>query len=195
MPVLEKSYFINYDTLWIAKNLLGKSIQVEKSDKEIISARITETEAYLGAADKASHAWNNRKTQRTKTMFKEGGIAYVYLCYGIHHLFNIVTSKENTPHAVLIRGVIPLAGKSSMEKIAGKKLPDILNGPGKFTKAMGIKTSDNGIDITTDRIKIIDSGFSFSEDQIKVTPRIGINYAGEDALLPYRFVVERPELI
>lgn len=187
---LQSDYYIEKDTLWIAKDLLGKYIFTQLKHGEICAAVITETEAYLGADDKGSHAWNNKRTQRTETMYKKGGISYIYLCYGIHHLFNVVTSHENIPHAVLIRGVFPVKGIANMEKRLNKKPAQHLNGPGKFTKAMGITTRYNNTDLSGNIIWIEDQDMQFDEDEIMVTPRIGIDYAGKDALLPYRFVVK-----
>ncbi|MFW6352313.1 MAG: DNA-3-methyladenine glycosylase [Bacteroidota bacterium] len=192
---LQQNYYTERDTLWIARDLLGKHIYTQLKEGEICSAVITETEAYLGTTDKGSHAWNNRRTTRTETMYKKGGISYIYLCYGIHHLFNVVTSHENIPHAILIRGVFPVQGIACMEKRLNKKPAQHLNGPGKFTKAMGITTLYNNISLLGDTIWIEDQNMKFEQDEIMITPRIGIDYAGKDALLPYRFVIKNEKIM
>ncbi len=192
---LQQNYYTERDTLWIARDLLGKHIYTHLKEGEICSAVITETEAYLGTTDKGSHAWNNRRTNRTETMYKKGGISYIYLCYGIHHLFNVVTSHENIPHAVLIRGVFPVQGIACIEKRLKKKPALHLNGPGKFTKAMGITTLHNNTSLTGDTIWIEDRNMRFEQEEILITPRIGIDYAGKDALLPYRYVIKNEKIM
>ncbi len=106
---LRREFYERNEVVTIAQELLGK-VLVTNFKEELTAARIVETEAYNGALDKASHAYNNRRTNRTEVMFGNGGKAYVYLCYGIHHLFNVVTNVQGTPHAVLIRAVEPIAG-------------------------------------------------------------------------------------
>ena len=109
MKKLKKSFFLRNDVIAISKDLLGK-ILVTNFNGILTSGKIVETEAYMGPEDKASHAYNGRRTPRTETMFLTGGVSYVYLCYGIHNLFNIVTNKKNIPHAVLIRAIEPFDG-------------------------------------------------------------------------------------
>lgn len=153
---------------------------------------IVETEAYNGVIDRASHAFGNRKTTRTQTMFQEGGIAYIYLCYGIHEMLNVVTSVEGQPHAVLIRAIEPVTGidimqaRRNMEKVK----PNITAGPGSVANALGISRNLNGISLQSDALWIEDRGLSFTDEQIAAVPRIGVAYAGQDALLPYRFYVK-----
>lgn len=175
----------------IAKDLLGK-ILITQFDEIITSGRIVETEAYAGTIDRASHAFGGRRTSRTEVMFADGGKAYVYLCYGIHHLFNVVTNKKDMPHAVLIRAVEPLQGIDAMLKRTGKKKPDftLTKGPGNVSKALGISTHNSGSDLFADEIFIADDGFRLSKKEILATPRIGVDYAGEDAKLLYRFIVK-----
>jgi len=174
--------------VFLAKDLLGKLITLKNADG-FVSAIITETEAYAGVTDKASHAYGGRRTPRNEVMYGSGGMAYVFLCYGIHYLFNVVTGPKNTPHAVLIRGVIPVEGIDLM--LARRKLNSIdnrgFNGPGKVTSALGINLSYNGASLTGSAIQIKEIGVAVSTSQIKVSKRIGVNYAEEDALLPYRF--------
>lgn len=188
---LPSSFYVSNDVLSIAKELLGK-ILITHFNGITCSGRIVETEAYLGEIDKASHAFGGRRTARTETMYQKGGVAYVYLCYGIHHLINVVTGPENTPHAVLIRGIEPMDGKEMMmERMSRSKWdPKIGAGPGNVTKALGITTHHNGFSYASDALQILSDEFSYPPDKIAITPRIGVDYAGEDALKPYRFVVK-----
>jgi DNA-3-methyladenine glycosylase len=191
--VLSESYYCNEDVVFLAKDLLGKLIQVAHSDG-IVSAFITETEAYAGVVDKASHAYNGRRTSRTEVMYQTGGVAYVYLCYGVHYLFNVVTGPENVPHAVLIRGVVPFEGVDLM--VARRNLKTAhykgFNGPGKLTSALGINITHNAARLTNGTIQILDTGIRIAENEIITSKRIGVDYAAEDALLPYRFQVTEP---
>jgi DNA-3-methyladenine glycosylase len=188
---LPQSYYLGTDVVAISKNLLGKYL-FTCIDGLITGGYIVETEAYNGAIDKASHAYGNRLTPRTKTMFEEGGIAYVYLCYGIHEMFNIVTSTEGHAQAILIRAIEPIVGietvllRRGMEKVK----PNITAGPGSVAKALGIDRKLNGVSLQSDSLWIEDRGLNFTEDQIAAVPRIGVAYAGQDALLPYRFYVK-----
>jgi len=188
---LAQSYFLSDNVVAIARNLLGKELFTNINGK-ICSGIISETEAYEGITDKASHAYGNRRTKRTETMYKQGGRTYVYLCYGMHHLLNIVTANENIPHAVLIRGIIPRAGKDIMLKRTNKQsLKNISNGPAKMSKALGITTEFDNIPLNENKIWIEDNNFSLIDFDIIVGKRIGIDYAQEDALLPYRFQLVR----
>lgn len=175
----------------IAKALLGK-ILVTNFNGQLTAGRIVETEAYNGEKDRASHAWNGRRTNRTEVMYAAGGLAYVYLCYGIHYLFNVVTNIENTPHAVLIRAVEPLAGIELMMTRTGKKKPDysLTKGPGNVAKALGLSTLHTGTSLVSDELFLAEDGIVIRNSQIAATTRIGVDYAGEDALLPYRFIVK-----
>jgi DNA-3-methyladenine glycosylase len=188
MNKLSPDYFRENDTLWLAADLLGKILISRSHDGITTTGWITETEAYLGITDKASHAYGNRLTPRTSTMYLPGGVAYVYLCYGIHFLFNIVTERENIPNAVLIRGIYAHKGKELMGTRTGKTGSDLhYDGPGKLTKAMGIDLSHNNEDLTGNRLWLEKGGISIAPDLIIKSPRIGVDYAGEDAKLPYRF--------
>lgn len=174
--------------MMLARQLIGKLL-ITNRDGERCSGRIIETEAYRGPTDKASHAYGGRRTARTEIMYAQGGVAYVYLCYGIHHLFNVVTNVKDVPHAILIRAVEPIEGKEIMMQRFGinKWNADIGAGPGKVTRALGIRVEDSGFSLTSDQLFIADDGFV--PEEIIATPRIGVDYAGEDALLPYRFVI------
>jgi DNA-3-methyladenine glycosylase len=188
---LPVSFYERKNVCAVAKELIGKVI-VTTFDRIVTAGRIVETEAYNGPVDKASHAWNGRRTARTEIMYNHGGVAYVYFCYGIHHLFNVVTNVADTPHAVLIRAVEPIYGIDDMLIRTGKKKADytLTRGPGNVSKALGIHTSHTGTDLQSDRLFIADDGFVVARSAIQATPRIGVDYAGSDALLPYRFILK-----
>ncbi len=184
------SYFQTDDVTGIAKNLIGKYL-FTNIDNVLCGGIITETEAYAGITDKASHAYGNRRTARTEVMFGEGGRSYVYFTYGMHHLFNIVTSVKNNPHAVLIRAIFPTHGLETISKRRKKPVSDknLCNGPAKLCQALGITLKENNIPLDGDKIWLEDRGLIIKETDITATPRIGVDYAGEDALLPYRFLL------
>ena len=188
---LPYSYYLNQDAVFLAKDLLGKVLFTE-IEGEVTAGIIVETEAYFGVQDKASHAYGGRRTDRTEIMYSQGGVSYVYLCYGIHHLFNIVSSVRDEPHAVLIRGIEPLVGKEIME--LRRNMPAtkaaISSGPGSAAKALGIDRSFNKKDLTGDEIWIEDHHIRYTPEEIAATPRVGIAYAQEDAFLPWRFFVK-----
>lgn len=192
MKKLTSDFYLREDVLQIARDLIGKEL-ITNINGTITSGIITETEAYAGVVDKASHAYGGRRTNRTETMYATGGISYVYLCYGIHHLFNVVTNVKDIPHAVLIRNIQPLKGlETILERRRKKKIDKTLStGPGTMSEALGIKTLHNGFDLTGDTIWIEDAGINVADEAVKITPRIGVDYAGEDAKLPYRFVIEK----
>ena len=185
---LPLDFYLGKDVVKISKALLGKKI-VSCVDGCTTSGFITETEAYAGETDKASHAYNGRRTNRTETMYCRGGTAYVYLCYGIHSLFNIVTNEINIPHAVLIRAIKPVDGIETILQRRNKKAltTQIATGPGSMSQAMGITTRHNGLDLCGDIIWLEDGGIKVDEKNIISSPRVGVQYAGEDAWLPYRF--------
>ncbi|MFO7977632.1 MAG: DNA-3-methyladenine glycosylase [Bacteroidales bacterium] len=190
MKPLPLSYYQHEDIVFLARDLLGKSLMTNIGGQGITGGIITETEAYEGPVDRASHAFGNRHTPRTATMFQQGGIAYIYLCYGIHHLFNVVTNIGGVPHAVLIRGLEPTHGLDVMTRRVNPRggiLKD-LRGPGKLTRALGITTQLNATPLTGDTIWIAGNNLQVPYDQISATPRIGVDYAGDHALWPYRFV-------
>jgi DNA-3-methyladenine glycosylase len=188
---LPLSYYMNQDVIFLAQDILGKILFTEVNG-DVTAGIIVETEAYFGVLDKASHAYGGRRTERTETLYSQGGVSYVYLCYGIHHLFNIVTSIEGEPHAVLIRAIEPLKGKEIME--LRRNMPAsktaISSGPGSAAKALGIDRSFNKKDLTENEIWIEDHGIRYSSEEIVAGPRIGVAYAQEDALLPWRFYVK-----
>ncbi|NVO01241.1 MAG: DNA-3-methyladenine glycosylase [Bacteroidetes bacterium] len=188
---LTSSFYFQENVVDLAKNLIGKFL-VTNFNGEITSGMIRETEAYAGVTDKASHAYKGKRTKRTEIMYHEGGIAYVYLCYGIHSLFNIVSNRADIPHAILVRAIKPIDGIELMKQRAGKKNieKNFAIGPGKVSKILGISCQHSGLDLNSDLIWIEDRGLKITSNQIVSTPRIGVAYAGEDALLPYRFVLK-----
>jgi DNA-3-methyladenine glycosylase len=196
MPLITRDFYTRPDVVLIAKELLGKLL-VTRFDGRLTSGIISETEAYEGITDRASHAYGGRRSDRTEIMYRIGGTAYIYLCYGIHSLFNIVTSIEGIPHAILIRGILPVDGIPIMLKRTGRKsiVKDFADGPGKVTKALGIHYSLTGSDLTKTPLRrnvngiwVEDINYNLKHGRINVTPRIGVDYAGDDALKPYRFI-------
>jgi DNA-3-methyladenine glycosylase len=191
MKKVPLSFYSRKDVIQIAKDLLGKII-VTNIKGEIASARIVETEAYIGITDKASHSYNGRRTARNEHMYYGPGTAYVYICYGMHNMFNIVTNKKGVPDAILIRAVEPVEGIDIMLQRTGKKKgdPKITRGPGNVGKALGICKHHSGLFLLEEEIYLADDRFKIPEYQIGISKRIGVESAGADALLPYRFYVK-----
>jgi DNA-3-methyladenine glycosylase len=191
MKKLPLEFYRRDDVLKVSKELLGK-ILVTKWDDVVTSGRIVECEAYAGEIDKASHAVGGRRTQRTEIMYAHGGVAYVYLCYGIHHLFNIVTSGKDEPHAILIRAVEPLKGIGEMLMRTGKKQLDntLTRGPGNVSKSLGINSHHTGTSLLRRKLFIADDGMRYKKNEIGISPRIGVDYAEDHALWLYRFYVK-----
>ena len=191
MPKLPYSFYQQEDVISLAVQLLGKQL-FTLIDGQLTGGTIVETEAYNGIIDKASHAYNGRFTPRTATMYEAGGVSYVYLCYGIHHLFNVVTNTKNNPHAILIRGIEPTEGLSTMleRRNIQNLAPRITAGPGALAKALGIDKNLNAKDLLGDEIWIEDNGIHFKPEQIIASPRVGVDYAEDHALLPWRFYVK-----
>jgi DNA-3-methyladenine glycosylase len=191
MTKLSLQFYEGKDVVVLAKQLLGKLL-VTRFDGILTSGRIVETEAYNGVVDKASHAYSGRRTRRTEIMFGPPGFAYVYLCYGIHHLFNVVTNEAGTPHAILIRGIEPVDGIETMLMRMDKlKLDNTVGkGPGNVSRALGIRTMHTGVSLVGDEIFIADDGTAPTASEIVEARRVGVDYAAEDALLPYRFYLK-----
>ena len=191
MKKLPELFYKRDNVLQIAKELLGKLL-VTQWNGVITSGRIVEVEAYNGIIDKASHAFGGRRTNRNEIMYADGGVAYVYLCYGIHHLFNAVTNNKEIPHAILIRALEPVKGIDEMLRRVGKTKFDntLTKGPGNLSKALGLFTFHSGNSLRSKELFIGDDGFVFNKKEIAASPRIGVDYAGGDALLPYRFYVK-----
>lgn len=191
MKRLPASFYIRTDVVTIARELLGKLL-VTSFNNKCTAGRIVETEAYNGIADKASHSYGGRRTKRTATMYAGGGTAYVYLCYGIHHLFNVVTNTQDVPHAILVRGIEPVTGIETMLQRMKKSALDytVGRGPGNVSKVLGIDTEHTGLSLLDGDMYIADDGVKIKPAQIITTARIGVDYAAEDALLPYRFYIK-----
>jgi DNA-3-methyladenine glycosylase len=191
LKVLPLSFYQRTDVVQVAKELLGK-VLVTRIDNKITSGRIAETEAYVSFIDKASHAYKGRRTQRNEHMYAEAGTSYVYICYGMHQMFNVVTNEQNIPDAVLIRALEPLKGIDTMLKRTGKtKLDNTLTrGPGNLCRAMGISKIHSGLLLHNKDLFLAEDDFELPPSLIGVSKRIGIDGAGEDALLPYRFYIK-----
>jgi DNA-3-methyladenine glycosylase len=181
----------------IARELIGKML-LTNINEQLTGGIITETEAYAGVVDKASHAYGGRRTKRTEVMYMEAGTVYVYLCYGLHSLFNIVTNQEDIPHAILIRSVLPVIG---IEKIRERRRTlrihddKLCSGPGNLSKGLGISLIHNGIKLNEGCLSIEECEVRIPPKCIRCGPRIGIDYAEEDASLPYRFYVSDKDLV
>ncbi len=190
---LSRSFFIRTDVVHIAQELLGKVLVTDFGEGQS-SGVIVETEAYRAPEDQASHAANNRRTRRTETMYAPGGHCYIYLIYGMHHLFNVVTGPVDTAHAVLIRAIQPLENVALMMHRRGMTTvkTQLSAGPGVLSKALGLSTDMDAIDMlqVDSSIWLEDRGYLIHQDQIKIGTRVGVAYAGEDALLPWRFSIK-----
>lgn len=188
---LNQSFYSRPSVVTIARELLGK-ILVTRFDGILTAGRIVETEAYEGVTDKASHAWNGRRTNRTEVMYAAGGTVYVYLCYGMHQMFNVVTNAKEVPHAILVRALEPLEGIPEMLLRTGKAKADftLTRGPGNVAKALGLFVKHTGTQLDSEEIWIADDGFVYRDEEVLATARIGVDYAGDHALWPYRFIVK-----
>jgi DNA-3-methyladenine glycosylase len=187
--MLPEQYYLSEDVVALARDLVGR-VLVHSDNGLTLSAIIAETEAYMAPEDRASHAFNGRRTKRTEVFYFSGGRTYVYLCYGIHHMLNIITGPEEVPHAVLIRSVIPMNHLALYEQRLGKTGVTRLDGPGKLTKGMGIHTHHNNLLVYGKNPVIwISSHKAALPDQFPVSAsrRIGIDYAGEWTQKPWRF--------
>jgi DNA-3-methyladenine glycosylase len=184
---LPQSFYQGADVVAMARRLLGKQLWTN-FDNTLTAGIIVEVEAYCGATDRASHAFPDKLTPRTKAMYLAGGMAYVYLVYGMHHLFNIVTNKAGFADAVLIRAIEPVVGEAIMKKrrgvYQGNKL--LTGGPARLSQALGITVAHNKTSMLSDLIWLTE-GKNLTTDEIVTSRRIGVDYAGKDALLPWRF--------
>lgn len=188
MSTIPLDYFLNDDVVFLAKGLLGKYVFTQIGG-QIAGGVITETEAYKAMIDRASHAFGGRRTKRNEMMYARGGVAYVYLCYGMHRMLNFVTNGKDIADAVLIRAILPTHGEELMLLRTGKPrcVPEVTCGPGKVCKALGITIEQNGTPLNSNTLWVEDRGVLVPEEQIIRSPRVGVDYAGEDALLPWRF--------
>lgn len=186
---LPDTFYQRPDVVEIARDLIGKALFTSMNGKTT-GGIIVETEAYSWK-ERGCHAYGARKTARNAVMFERGGYAYVYLCYGIHFLFNVVTNVKDLPEAVLIRALEPIKGTDEMLRRRGDSVmgSQLTSGPGKLTRALGIDLAFNGVSLRSSRLRIEDVGMRVDPSQIVASPRIGIDYAGEDAKLPWRFTL------
>ena len=200
---LSRKFYLRDDTVQIARNLLGKLLVVPDERSERVSGMIVETEAYLGAIDKAAHSYNNRRTKRTETMFAEGGTVYIFFIYGMYYQFNVVVGAIDTPHAILIRAVEPIEGIGIMRERRNAKsrnplaeMPDknLTSGPGKLCIALGIDKTFNNADLLGEKVWLEDFR-TFSDNEIQSGKRIGIDYAEEFAEKPWRFWVKNNSFV
>jgi DNA-3-methyladenine glycosylase len=190
MKKLPLNFYKRKDVVAIAKDLVGK-IVVTKFDGLVTSGRIVETEAYVAHIDKASHSFGGRRTAKNEHMYAHPGTAYVYICYGMHQMFNIVTNERDIPDAVLIRAVEPLEGIDIMLQRTGKSKLDftLTKGPGNVGKALGIFKKHSGLHLLDNEIYLADDNFKLKENEIGISKRIGVESAFPDSELPYRFYV------
>jgi DNA-3-methyladenine glycosylase len=188
---LTKDFYTRPNVVQIAQELLGKYLYTSV-DGMLTGGMIVETEAYSGENDRACHAHLNRRTARTEIMYHEGGVAYVYLVYGIYNLFNIITNVEGKADAVLIRAVEPEIGTEEMllRRNMPTIKPNLTAGPGVMSIALGINRKHYGESLTGNIIWLEDKGITIPEENIMTVPRVGIDYAGDDALLPWRFYIK-----
>ncbi|MFT3908754.1 MAG: DNA-3-methyladenine glycosylase [Ferruginibacter sp.] len=192
MKKLPLSFYDRKDVLQIAKELLGKVV-VSKIEGKITTGRIVETEAYVALVDRASHTFGGRRTPRNEHMYGAPGTAYIYICYGMHQMLNVVTNKKEIPDAVLIRAIEPMQGTEIMLQRTGKPKVDytLTKGPGNVGKALGISKKHSGLLLLDNEIYICeDKQSAVPENEIGKSKRIGVESAGADALLPYRFYIK-----
>lgn len=191
MKKVPLSFYERKDVVKIARELLGK-IVVTNFDGQITSGKVVETEAYVGLTDKASHSFAGKRTSRNEHMYSAAGTAYIYICYGMHQMLNVVTNEKEIPDAVLVRAIEPVEGIEIMQQRTGKKENDksITRGPGNVAKALGIFKHHSGLFLLDEEIYLLDDGKKIPGEAIGVSKRIGVESAGADSLLPYRFYVK-----
>lgn len=191
MKKLPLNFYKSKDVVAVARQLLGK-IVITKFDGIITSGRIVETEAYAAHIDKASHSFGGRRTAKNEHMYAKPGTAYVYICYGMHQMFNVVTNEKDIPDAVLIRAIEPIEGIDNMLQRTGKQKLDftLTKGPGNVGKALGIFKKHSGLHLRDEEIYLADDGFKLNENEIGTSKRIGVESAFPDSELPYRFYVK-----
>ena len=185
---LPKSFYLA-DTVTVARSLLGCVLWRRLDDGDLLAARIVEVEAYLGANDLASHARRGLRSARNESMYLEGGHAYVYFTYGMHWCMNVVTQEEGTAEAVLLRGAEPVRGHAAMyaRRVKAKKDHDLMSGPGKICQAMEIDKRFDGESLAGNTLWFTGRDVDVNDDDIAVSPRIGIDNSGDAAAWPLRF--------
>jgi len=188
MTKITNTFYQRSDVVQMSKELLGKYL-FTNIDGQLTGGRIVETEAYCGENDLACHSHSGRRTVRTEIMYHAGGVAYTYLIYGIYTLFNIITNVAGKADAILIRAIEPTEGIPEMQlrRNLTKIVPRLTAGPGLLTIALGITTKHYGTDLSGDLIWLEDRNQPVPDNEIMASPRVGVGYAGTDALLPWRF--------
>ena len=194
LNILEQDFYMNPDVVHLARQLLGKTITT-KIDGLTTSGIIVETEAYRGPDDRGCHAFGGRLTERTKTMYSPGGTAYVYICYGMHPMFNVVTGPEGDAHAILIRAIEPIEGIDLMISRRKQKLSSLMltNGPGKLAVSLGIKKDMDGSILYQNESPIQISGGiqNYNDEHIVTGLRVGMSvHVGPCAYRPWRFYIK-----
>lgn len=206
MARLSRDFYLG-NTVEIAQNLLGKYLVRTLPSGEVLAGRITETEAYIGRCDKACHAYNYHRTERTSIMFGPPGHAYIYLIYGMYHCLNFVTEPEGEPSAVLLRAVEPVAGIDRIRQarygdkpLTSYRIKNFMNGPGKVCQGLQLTKAENGLDLTEDTLFLCDSPADFGlpcsvlpKERLSAGPRVGVDYAEEAKDFPWRFWLEKEE--
>lgn len=189
------SVLTDCDVVKVARSLISCVIATQLNN-QLTAGIITETEAYSGENDKACHAYLQKKTRRNEAMFLSGGHIYIYLCYGLHHMLNIVTNKQGYGDAVLIRSIEPIIGEKYMLRRRNKVLltPEVCSGPGNVCKSLGLQIIHNKLPLQSDQTGLFSSGIA-DPAQILLGKRIGVEYAGVDALKPWRFGMRNNEWI
>ena len=185
---LPRSFYQQDDAVLIARDLLGKTLYTNING-ERTGGIIIETEAYNGPDDRGSHAYNNKRTPRNEMMYNAGGLVYMYICYGIHDMLNIVTGSSGSSHAVLIRAIEPINGIEIMEERRNvyNQPVRLCQGPGALGKAFGLNKTHNGFDLQGSIIWIEDTGITFNDEQVTASARVGMNFDGPYKTIPWRF--------
>lgn len=193
---LPLTFYQQEDVVSVASQLLGKYVY-SQIDGKITGGIIVETEAYRGPDDRGSHAYDDKKTARNQMMYQAGGLAYMYICYGIHDMLNIVTGAEGMSHAVLIRALQPQTGLGEMRIRRNIFDEDkrLCQGPGALTKALGLIKLHNGYDLQGDVIWLEDKGLTYNENDIIASPRVGMNFDGPYKTIPWRFYVKGNQFV
>ncbi|EEH97493.1 MULTISPECIES: DNA-3-methyladenine glycosylase [Clostridium] len=194
--IIEKEFY-NQGAIEVAKGILGHYLVREVNGLKI-RTKIVETESYIGSTDKACHAYNYKRTDRTKPLFEEGGIAYVYFIYGLYHCFNIVTNIKEEPEAVLIRAVEPLDNfeylsnirfNKNYNELTNAQKRNLTNGPSKLCSALSITREDNYKKLYIDSRLYLEYNYEKNIEIVETT-RIGIDYAEEAKDFKWRFYIK-----
>ncbi|MBK0382311.1 DNA-3-methyladenine glycosylase [Pedobacter sp. SD-b] len=187
---LDNTFYHRNDTVKMAKELIGKFL-FSNVDGKLTGGMIVETEAYMGSIDSSCHTFNNRKTERNATMFNRGGVSYMYVCYGIHDMLNIVTGDEGNSQVILVRAVEPKFGLDIMQQRRGQvPLNRLAKGPGSLAKALGLNKSFDNSSLTDGLIWIENKGIEFLEKDIIESPRIGLSCPEPYFSIPWRFFLK-----